>query len=441
MALSKEDRISFSRQIVGADASKAIIESSKQKLLAEKAKAYDLDQANKRLLDSKSSLIDPYQNELGRYNGIFRISLTETDINNSANFVLGNYLYPNDSNNIPPSLAPSLWTKSKPYARTAAVGKNLLEAYPASVSAEQSKITTILSTINTIETSYTLIQRVTGQICVPGTVTPPVPDSIQTYTALVNNYNTLLSAINDLKTYVLATQPLILTADSNSARQTDNNTAISDINTIVSAINVWLALTAFKTSHGQTTCAGFNSYNPALLGATRLQSGNLTTLKTAITARQTFVGTRVTQLGTNLGSITQDISTAEATGTGLYFERWNLLQLRLNLFGGSLTALNGFDRTIAAQDSQQAQVDLSKNTYQTFLLVSAFSAPSNGTKVLHLKSAAGLSAGDNVYVVSETQEEISRTIQSVEGNRVTVGVEVPAKYRPEEGARLYKDIS
>jgi hypothetical protein len=456
MALSKQDRITFSKKIVSAESEKNGIEDSKKKILIEKQKAYDLDQANKSLVDSKTTLIDAYHVELSRYNGILRTSLTETDIQDAADAKLGNFLYPNDQQNPPPSLAPQIWTKTKPYAKNKAVGKAYNENYPPSVAAEQSKITAILATITTIET-YPLIQRVTGQECVatgtcslPGYTTQatcianggvwtPGPDNITTNTTLQNDYNTLVTQINDLKNYVLTTQGLIPTNDPVNSRQTQNNTASANINTVVAAINAWLALTPFNTGHGQTTCAGFNSYNPALLGATRLQSGDLTTLKNAILARQTFVGTRINQIDTNLGSLTQNLSNGDVTGSGLYLERWNYLLLRLNFFGGSLFAYKNFDKAINAQNALQAQADLAKNTYSTLLTASILSAPSNGTKVLHVKNIGDFASGDNIFLVSDTQEEMGLTIASVQGNKITVDREVPAKYRPAEWARVYKD--
>jgi hypothetical protein len=456
MALSKQDRIVFSKKIVSAEFEKNGIEDSKNKILTEKQKAYDLDQANKKLVDSKSILIDAYHVELSRYNGILRTSLTETDIQDAADFKLGNFLYPNDQQNPPPSLAPQIWTKPKPYARNKAVGKLYNESYPPAVAAEQSKINDILTKISTIET-YPLIQRVTGQKCITtgtcslpayttqatcvanGGVWTPGPDSITTNTDLQNDYNTLLTQINDFKSYVLTTQSLILTNDPVSSRQTQNNTASANINIIVAAIDAWLALTPFNTNHGQTTCTGFNSYNPVLLGPTRLQSGNLTTLKNAFLARQAFVATRISQIDTNLGSLTQDLSSGDVTGSGLYFERWNYLLLRLNFFGGSLLSYKNFDKAINAQNALQAQADLSKNTYSTLLTASILSAPSNGTKVLHLKNIGDFAVGDNIFIVSDTQEEMGLTIASVEGNKITVDREVPAKYRPAEWARVYKD--
>jgi hypothetical protein len=113
--------------------------------------------------------------------------------------------------------------------------------------------------------------------------------------------------------------------------------------------------------------------------------------------------------------------------------------LRLNFFGGSLIAFKGFEKAIQAQDALKDQIDLAKDTYSNLLTASILSAPSNGTKVLHLKSIGDLAQGDKIFLVSDTQEELSFKIASVQGNRITVDREVPAKYRPAEFARVYKD--
>ena len=98
-------------------------------------------------------------------------------------------------------------------------------------------------------------------------------------------------------------------------------------------------------------------------------------------------------------------------------------------------------RSISAQEDQKSQIDTAKNTYSGLLTVGILSASANGTKLIHLKSSVGFLPGDSIYLVSETQEEISRSVISVSGNSITLNQEVPAKYRSEELARIYKDIS
>lgn len=440
MPLSKEDRIAFSKKIVSADSEIAAIEGSKAQIQGERQKAFDLDQANKGLVDGRNFFIDPYHIELSRYTGILRTSLTEAAIQDAAAKKVGNFLYPNDPQNPPPSLAPNLWIAPKPYARNLAVGRQYDENFPAANTAEQQLTSSILAAIATIE-SFSLIERTTGQTCTTPTPPPVLPDSIVPNTALLDVYNALVSDLNSLKSYAQATSSLIFVQDPDPARQAQANAAVADIPNVVAGIDAWLAVDEFDTGHGQTTCAGFNSFNASTLGPTRLQPAALDALELALTSRQSFVSTRVSQINGYLGNITQDLNTGDFTGSGFYFQRWNFVSLRLNFFGGSLIALTGFDQAINAQGAFQGQTELAKDTYSSILTTSLLAAPSNGTPSLSLREIGDLVVSDKVFLISDTQEELILTIASVSGKRITVNRPIPAKYRPEEFARVYKDKS
>lgn len=460
MALLKDDRIAFSKSIVESDFLKAGIDRAQVEIVKQQEKALALDEANKRLVDSRSSLVNGYHSELGYLSGIFRTTLTNQDQIDAANFVLGNHLYPNDPNNPPPSLAPGVWTKIKPYSRNKGVGKAYNENYPAvNPIGEAPLITSILSKIAAIETNYVLMERTTGQTCVqtgtcsnPSYTTQPTcvanggtwtpgPDLISTYTALQNDLTSLVSDVTTMVSTLTLEQAAILTNDPDSARQTQNNAAIAAIPAVIANLNTWLGYANFNTAHGQTTCAGFFGYNAALLSPTKLYTTQLDLLKNTALARQTAIGTRTTQVQNNLGSITQNLTTGDSTGTGLYYERWRFIELRLNMVGGSLVEYLGYNRSIDGQNQLKSSYEGAKNTYLTLLRCSILSAPTNGTKVVNVKSSSGFSVGDNVYIVSDGQEELLRTIESISGNSLTLGQPVPAKYRPNEYARIYKDIS
>ena len=431
MALLKQDRIAFSKKIVTSDIEKGAIQNSKIQIQNELNKVLEIDAANKRLIDDVTFFINPYQNEYQRYDGNFRTLLVEQDFVDSANFVSGNPFYPNDPQNPPTSLAPNVWTKTKPYARTKAVGRQNDETFVSVVSGEIGLLTTILNTINTIEINYTLLTRVTGEECTL---------SVSPATALLADYNTLLTAVNTLLPFTTTTQSTIWTADPDSARQALNNAAISDINNIISAINTWLALTPFVPS-GAPDCTTFNAINPTILGPSRLQSSDLTTFKNAVIARLNFVNNRFAQIGALLGNINQNLSTGEATGSGWYFQRWIYILLRLNLLGGSIIEVKGFERGLAAQDEQIVNVEFVKNTYLNIVRASSLTAPTNGTTTVYLKDPAGFVVGDQVYIVSDDQEELVRSIKSIDGPRIILGQPVPAKYRLEQNARVYKDLT
>jgi hypothetical protein len=458
MPLSKDDRIAFSKKIVEVPFEVASIEQSKNAILIEKGKAEKLDIAHKNLTDTKTVLVDAYQLELTTLDGNSRTTITETDIQNAASYAPGNFLYPTDPNSPPPSTAPQVWTKTKPYSRNKGVGKLFNETFGAPVTKEPDLITAVQSSISTIESTFDAIERVTGQKCTNGTCSLPIydnsldcttnggvwtpgPDAIVSDPAMVSALNNLITQVNTLRSFLISEAAIIYLLDSNAVRQGESQAALTDINNTISIIDAWLALNNFNTSHGQTTCAGFYAYNPLLLGPTKMRQPQIDALKNELIARASFVTVRAGQLNGYLGTLTQSLSTGDVTGSGLYFERWSFLQLRLNLLGGSLIDLKGYDSAINAQNDQISNILSSKATYELLLTCSIMAAPGNGTKFLHLKSAVGFSVGDTVYIVTEDQPEIQRNIEAIDGNRLTLGQPVPANYRESALGRVYKDLT
>jgi hypothetical protein len=458
MPLSKDDRIAFSKKIVSADLEIAAIETSKAQILTQKAQAEKLDLAHKNLVDDKNIPINGYQGEITLLDGNVRTTVTESDIQDSANFVIGNAFYPNNLSSLPPSIAPAIWTKTKPYALGKAIGKTVLEAFAGTTTKESDLVGLVSSAISAIETSYVTMERVTGQQCTNpggtcslpiyttqptciagGGVWTPGVDTIATYPAVQNALTDLVTKVNNLKNFLISMSASLFITDTNTTRKNETLTAKNNIdNVIIPAINTWLAYTSFNTAHGQTTCIGFYGYNSNSLGSTKLRATELNALKAALATRGVFVTTRTAQLQGYLGSINQDLSTGDVTGAGLYFERYSFIKIRLNLMGGSLTSLKGFDRAVTAQDEQKASILSAKATYQVLMVCAALAAPANGTKYVSLKSAAGLSVGDSLFIITDTQEELVRTIEQVNGNRILLGQEVSAKYKESDFGRVYK---
>lgn len=460
MPLSQDDRIAFSKKIVEAPFTIAAINKSKETIQIEKQKIEKLDNGHKNLVDGRTVEVDAYQGELIKLDGITRSNLTNQDQEDAANFVLGNNLYPNDPQNPPPSTAPQVWTKTKPYARNKAVGKFYNENYGATVTKESDLISAVTSAITNIQGTYHIMEQVTGENCVtiPGSCSNPLytseatcllnggtwtPDTdlIATYPAVQTDLTNLITAVNTLRTFLLSELPLIYTSSFDATRNTESQAAIDDINNvIIPAIDTWLALPDFNNAHGQTTCVGFYAYNASLLAPTKLSSTYISTFVSALSTRLSFASTRQSQLTTYLGSVTQDLSTGNFTGSGLYYERWSFIGLRLNMLGGSLITLRGFERAQGAQDDQISNITTAKATYELILRCTAFSAPATGTKYLSVKSTSGFSVGDNVFVMADNQQELVRTIEAIEGNRIIFGQIIPANYRENSFGRVYKDI-
>jgi hypothetical protein len=450
----------FSKKLVEAPFLIARMQSCKIAIEAEKAKAQKLDDAHKNLVDSKTNLINYYQAEIANLTGYPREILVEQDFQDAASFVLGNSLYPNNPNNPPPSTAPNIWTKTKPYAKNKAVGKFFNEQYGTQIDGDDPLLASILADIASYQSAFTDIELTTGQSCnaggtcsFPAYTTQPDctshggtwtsgPDIIANNPTIQSNMSSLISKVNRLKVVLTVELGNIYTADPDPARAATAAAAVNDINNnIMPAINTWLGYTSFNTAHGQTTCVGFYSYDSNLLAPTKMHNTQLNALKLAFQARQAFVSTRESQINGYIGSITQNLNDGSAIGNGFYFERWGFIGLRLNMLGGSLIQAKGYDRSSASQDEQIANLQASIAIYSSILTCSILAAPSSGTKYIQLASVIGLSEGDNLYIVSDTQEELPIKIVSIQGNRITVGQNIPAKYRPEDFARIYKDIS
>lgn len=458
MPLSQSDRVVFSSQLVAAPASLAADANGIAATNSAIASAQSLDNAHMDLITNVDVFVNKYEAEIKDLTGYPRNTLTEQMQQDASNQVVGNLIYPNNPSSPPPSLAPNVWTQTVPYARNVGVGKFFNEQYGTQVDGELNMIASIQADIASI-VSYQPIERVTGDSCNNGS-TCSLP-SYTTESSCTSNSGTWYSSdtiapnpalqalLSDIKSKVSRLQAVlntelndIYTADPDATRRAQAIANHDDITTnILPAIATWLALADTAAYTGANTCSAFYATDPNSLGATKLRVAELSNLATAITNRLTFANTRITQVNGYLGTVTQSLTDGSVTGSGFYFQRWGFVKLRLNLIGGSLFLLNGLKRSIGAQQQNQANTIAATNIYSGLLTCSILAAPSNGTQYLQLASAAGISAGDNVFLCSNTQAEISLSVIAVVGNRIQVGSAIPAKYLPAESARVYKDLT
>lgn len=462
MAIPKDDRIAFSLKIVSADSEARGLDAAKASILVEATKLQKLDTANKNLFIPVNSLVDAYQAELQVLNGITRTSITEQDILDSGAKKVQNHFFPNDLSITVPSLSGShnVWTKVKPFAITFGIGKTYVETYPGTVTKESDKIQPILTLISSA-TANLDIENTSGQHVDPGTGhcslpsytsqatceaatptpgvwTPGIP-TIVSFPAAITLKSNLVTAVNDLVTF-LNTELSLIPVDPDNIAQ--NDAARNDIsNVILVALNSWLAQPDFNPVPFGTTPLQFPTYDSNLLAPTKLHSSQLAALQTALNTRLSFVSTRTGQVDTALGNISQDLNTGDSTGSGLYFKRYNFMVLRLNALGGSLTQLQGLQTATGAQDSIKANILSTRDIYKTILPTSKLKANANGSSTIHLEDPSFIAPGDTVYVFAENQEELQRAVKSIAGDMVILNDVIPAKYTTSSKARLYKDLT
>lgn len=454
MALIQADRIAISKKIVDIPKEDATSLDNKVKLQEALGKAQTQDNANKSLFDDQNVLVNAYQTEIKRLDGNDRTTIVEQDLINSAQQKFQNFFNPNDPATSLPSIPDGVWKNFVPFAGSKGIGKKYNETYDT-IQKEQDVIDSITAAITTME-GFTAIQRSTGQSCngsgtcsIPihltqsactsnGGVWTPGADVISNDSAVQTAATTIINAVQAWKSFLQTTLAIVYTSDPNATRQGQNNISIADINNAIVVIDAWLALPTFNTSHGQTTCAGFNSYNVNLLGAVKFRAAELNTIKTEITDRVAYNTTRIGQLNTNLGGVTQNASGAITAATGLYGVRFNIINLRLNLMNGSMRKVEGIKLGQKAQDEGIASNASAASVYSSVMTCSPFRAPAQGNEFVHVKNAAGFTMGDSVYVVTDTQAEIATTILAVSGNMITLATKIPEKYRQNESARIYK---
>jgi hypothetical protein len=272
-----------------------------------------------------------------------------------------------------------------------------------------------------------------------GGVWTPGPDIIANDPAMQAAGTALINAIQAWEDFLNGTFAIVVTTDTEPTRSAQNIASKADITNAISVINTWQALTTYNTAHGQTTCAGFNSYNFNLLGPVKFRAAELTPVKNEIIARQAFITTRMGELNTNLGTVVQDLSSGElTTATGFYGQRMRIINTRLNAMGGSLSKLKGLQRGQDAQEQAKDSNDNAALVYSAVMVCSAFRAPATGTSTIHVLSGTGFSPGNTVYIAAENQEEIQTTVVSVNVNTIVLADKIPQKYRQNEFARIYK---
>jgi len=206
-----------------------------------------------------------------------------------------------------------------------------------------------------------------------------------------------------------------------------NATALLDLQNAKTIIDAWQAL-------------------PNTGVGAKYTSAGMSPLMSEVSARLAFIPTRIAQieaaLGTSSGAaLSQTGNDFTATDqTNRYYLRYKWLNFRINRATGSLR------RFYAADQSSGALAELkNSNTtlaaeYDQYFLTRQISAVDT-TSILQLKSNAGLSAGDQVSIVSETQPIIKRVIIQIMGtNQVKLDSPVPNTYQVGDLARLYKEL-
>lgn len=440
MSLSKEDRISISKKVVsiplenqGADNTVEVLEMAK--LEAEKK-----DNGNKSIQNNIESLLNKYQLEAGLLDGKKREEVIEEDMINSVKRTKANFFFPNTPLTPLPSLPDGVWKNFPPFSGSKAVGKKYFEDYDT-IKKEQDIIDDIKQEIDNIE-SFAEAERSSGKSCetVESETEPPELISVVGDSELVSILENLETLLDEWKAFLLDEQSKIVTNDSDSAKQKENDIAIEDIDNTIKVIEEWREYQDFDTSTMlPEKCSTFYNLDKDDFDESKLRPDEFNILKNEVEAREEFSQIRKDQVLANLGSIDQDIDSGTINGgSGLYFKRFRMIDQRLNMMNGSLSQKIGVEQGIGAQDQIKQSNSIAENAYADVMFASLFKAAASGTGTVHVNDSSGFSVGDTVYVVAEKQEEIEAKVVNVDEGTLFLDNNIPKKYTSGNMARVYK---
>ncbi len=444
--LLSADRIAFSGQIVGSVAAIKGIKLAQSQLQAQIGLFQNLDTANMNLFTSPNLLINAYQGELSALDGNGRTVIVEQDIQDAANKKFQNHFFPNDITTAVPSIISlhNVWPLIVPFALGFGIGKSYVETYTV-VPKEIDSQSPISSQITAARAMYSDMELTTGESLGPGSCSLPeyttqascesaIPTpgvwtsgTVGPSPAIIAIKDNLVAAVVTYKAFLQAELALIPTTDKNPTNKANNIAAINNINNvIISALDIWIALADFEVLG---------------IGPSKLHSTNLNTLLSALSARNSFTTIRIGQIAAALGNPSQDITTGVLTGTGIYVTRYNVLVLRLNLLGGSLSQLASARASSNAQTSIANNIAATASTYASIIPTTRLASPANGTNTISVVDSSQFSVGDTVFVVADSQDELQRAIKSITGKLITLNDVIPSKYTTENNVRMYKDLS
>jgi len=434
----------------------AILEGADLKIAtanAENAKSIATDtNVNKPIFDKKNDLCNFYTRELKYLDGIVRQEITETDLSNSASFKVGNFFFPNQPTVVVPSIPGNVWTNATPFALNAAIGKNYVEQYPLTGQRTEINILSDLEAQFTIIETCTELQRITGEICASDPGDPlalplPIPPSAGAgpFPTMQNASTAILALVAEWKTMLNEEKAILVSNDdTDTVREPKNSVAENDIDFTLSELSIWEALVNFIPLNPGviTDCILYDSTDPNTLGDTKYRSSKLPSIKVIVSDRKNYLqSTRIVDLISFLGNIVQSADGTVTSKTGLYGERYNTINVRLNMvLGDNLVSIANNNKLKGTVESGKGGTEDKFDAWSNLLKATTLEAPTSNTKYVQVKDSVGFTAGNTIFIVSDTQPEASFIIELVESNRIKMTTKVNEKYRPDEGARLYKEL-
>lgn len=410
MALTADDRKNLSKKYVVIPDENVAFQQNADNLDALIVDFQAQDVTYKNLFDSDNALVELYHPEIALLDGNIRTSIVEQDVQDSAEKVTGNFFFPNDTQTPTPNLPNGVWKELKCYAKNKVVGKNYQESFNTQDS-EPDKISAVTALTTSIFNDYSQTERQTGTPDVP----PPPPFDLPTDLAALE------AAVNDWELW-LTDQKTALQSNTDPTQTTEIAAAIADIDLSLAEIATWEALPDYDVDG-------------------KVDDSGLQILDDEATRRNGFIPTRIAEIEARLGDVTQNPDGSIASQSGLYAGRYINLDLRINLAEGVLSKQTGLELGKRVQTENIANNnDTLTYLNDSVLKASKLAQDADGTNVIEVEDGSLFSISDSVYVVSDTQAEISATISNISSNTITLDTTIPSTMTVSDVARLLKEV-
>lgn len=481
MALTQDQRIQISLELLDLPLKIAGAQNAKLKLAELKLDLLSQDESLKLFFDKYNNITNYYQNEYRWLDGTTYTTLIEQDILDAAQKFGGNKFFPTDGSwlNFKPKLhnsALGLPTSNSPdneidvlneffyspsdlidlliNGQASVVPDDVLDGTSYSGGSATLTVTTGGQTIGNLllldDGVDSALVRVTAvnslnidveEVIAPVSSVSSTGDVIEDIDGFTNTErNTLTSTIgqnvlNELTNFIIQSildweasldnqySEVSLNEDSRSPQDSEILAAIADLANAQFIIDTWQALP-----------------NTGTLGTdSKFTDNNLVSITDEISDRISFIPTRTSQIDVALDTVNQNPD-GTFSGAGIYYQRFNTVDLRINLAGGPLTeyyekgvADSALDQIIETNENKQT-------TFESELTVSALSSNGTGTNIIEVEDASGFSTSDSVFVVADGETELSGIITDITLNTVTLDFVVSSLYTTSKKARLYKQL-
>lgn len=145
----------------------------------------------------------------------------------------------------------------------------------------------------------------------------------------------------------------------------------------------------------------------------------------SLTLRLSDGPARASQIFGHFGSVSQN-GDGSSSGSGHFYSLWKWIDLRTTKAGGSLTKYYSYDLTTNFLGTTQSTASNKQNEYANVMDVHKLSADTDGTNVVKVQDATGLTNGDTVVILDSQvgHTPVHTTITGVSGLNITLAATV-----------------